>query len=81
MSQNKYISTRDAVRLTGLSTQEIYDLIHSGKLPAHKAPKSGWRIMPQDLVALGLIQEETDSVEEACQKELRSRYAGEWPND
>ncbi len=38
---NKYISTKDAVRLTGLSTQEIYDLIHEGKLPAHKAPKSG----------------------------------------
>ena len=29
--------------------QEIYDLIHEGKLPAHKAPKSGWRILPQDL--------------------------------
>ena len=43
MSQNKYISTKDAVRLTGLSKQEIYDLIHSGKLPARKAPKSGWR--------------------------------------
>lgn len=46
---NKYISTKEAVRLTGLSTEEIYDLIHEGKLPAHKAPKSGWRISPQDL--------------------------------
>jgi len=36
MSTNKYISTKDAVRLTGLSTQEIYDLIHEGKLHAHK---------------------------------------------
>lgn len=53
---NKYISTKDAVRLTGLSTQEVYDLIHSGKLPAHKAPQSGWRISPQDLATLGLIQ-------------------------
>ncbi len=60
----KYISTKDAVRLTGLSTQDIYDLIHSGKLPARKAPKSGWRISPKDLVALGLIQEESESMVE-----------------
>ena len=26
MAQNKYISTKEAVRLTGLSTEEIYDL-------------------------------------------------------
>lgn len=59
MANNKYISTKEAVRLTGLSTQEIYDLIHNGKLPAHKAPKSGWRISLQDLTTLGLIQEES----------------------
>lgn len=58
MPINKYISTKDAVRLTGLSTQEIYDLIHSGTLPARKAPKSGWRISTQDLAKLGLIHEE-----------------------
>lgn len=67
MTHNKYINTKDAVLLTGLSTEEIYNLIHSGKLPAHKAPKSGWRISPQDLVALGLMQEEMDSVEEVSQ--------------
>lgn len=61
---NKYISTKDAVRLTGLSTQEIYDLIHEGRLPAHKAPKSGWRILPQNLEALGLIRDESDSIVE-----------------
>ena len=44
MAINKYISTKEAARLTGLSTQEIYNLIHSGALPARKAPKSGWRI-------------------------------------
>lgn len=59
MSQNKYISTKDAVRLTGLSTQEIYDLIHDGKLPARKAPKSGWRISLKDLNTLGLIRDES----------------------
>lgn len=37
---NKYISTKDAVRLTGLSTQEIYDLIHEGKLPLIRLPKA-----------------------------------------
>ena len=77
MPQNRYISTKDAVRLTGLSTQEIYDLIHSGKLPAHKAPKSGWRILPQDLVALGLIQEETDSEEEKSQAENCVAYVAD----
>lgn len=61
---NKYINTKDAVRLTGLSTQEIYDLIHSGMLPAHKAPKSGWRISPKDLDALGLIQNDSDIIVE-----------------
>ena len=41
MSQNKYIGTKETVRLTGLSTHEIFDLIHKGTLQAHKAPKSG----------------------------------------
>ena len=69
MADKKYISTKDAVRLTGLSTQEIYDLIHNGMLPARKAPKSGWRISPQDLVALGLIRNESDSIIEDPQME------------
>lgn len=67
MPNNKYISTKDAARLTGLSTQEIYDLIHNGTLPAHKAPKSGWRISTQELAALGLILEESDSIIEGPQ--------------
>lgn len=41
MPQNKYIGTKDAARLTGLTLQEIYDLIHKGTLTAHKAPKAG----------------------------------------
>ena len=68
MPINKYISTKDAVRLTGLSTQEIYDLIHGGTLPARKAPKSGWRISRQDLDTLGLIHEDgADSIAEELQ--------------
>ena len=39
MSQDKYIGTKDAARLTGLSMQEIYALIHKGTITAHKAPK------------------------------------------
>jgi excisionase family DNA binding protein len=58
MTNKKYICTKEAVRLTGLSTQEIYNIIHNGTLPAHKAPKSGWRISLQDLATLSLIQEE-----------------------
>ena len=77
MSQNKYISTKDAVRITGLSTQEIYDLIHSGKLPARKAPKSGWRISPQDLATLGLIQEESAPQYEEPQKEDSFSYVAD----
>ena len=69
MASNKYISTKDAVRLTGLSTQEIYDLIHSGKLPARKAPKSGWRMTVQDLTALGLIKEGTVRTSEGVKPE------------
>ena len=77
MANKKYISTKDAVRLTGLSTQEIYDLIHSGTLPAHKAPKSGWRISPQDLEALGLIQNESDSIVEEPQTEVCVSYVAD----
>lgn len=44
MAKRKYINTKDVVRLTGLTTNEVYALIHEGKLAAHKAPKSGWRI-------------------------------------
>ena len=58
MSENKYIGTKNAVRLTRLSQQEIYNLIHKGSLAAHKAPKSGWRIPLQALAELGLINEE-----------------------
>ena len=61
MAQNKYISTKDAVQLTGLKTQGIYDLIHEGKLPARKAPKSGWRILQKDLELLGLIKKEPNT--------------------
>lgn len=44
MPKKKYINTKDVVRMTGLTTNEVYTLIHDGKLKAHKAPKSGWRI-------------------------------------
>jgi len=74
---NKYISAKDAVRLTGLSTQEIYDLIHEGKLPAHKAPKSGWRISPQDLETMGLVQNESDSIVEGSQMEEGVAYVAD----
>jgi len=74
---NKYISTKDAVRLTGLSTQEIYDLIHEGKLPAHKAPKSGWRILPQDLEELGLIRDKSAPIVEEPQTEGGVAYVAD----
>ncbi len=77
MAINKYISTKDAVRLTGLSTQEIYNLIHSGSLPARKAPKSGWRILPQDLAELGLIQNESDGQVEESQTEDSISYVAD----
>ena len=77
MSQNKYISTKDAVRLTGLSTKEIYDLIHSGKLLAHKAPKSGWRISSQDLDTLGLIRDESSPTYEESQVESCASYVAD----
>ena len=70
MVKNKYISTKDSVRLTGLSVQEIYALIHNGTLPARKAPKSGWRIYPQDLETLGLIPEK--SVSQIEEKEIEN---------
>lgn len=75
MAQNKYIGTKDAARMTGLSIQEIYDLIHKGTLAAHKAPKSGWRIPLQALEELGLIKEEGDSpMNEMSQIEDRVSY-------
>ena len=77
MARQTYISTKEAVRLTGLSTEEIYNLIHSGTLPAHKAPKSGWHISPQGLADLGLIHEETESVEEVSQTEDGFSYVAD----
>ena len=77
MPQNKYISTKDAARLTGLSIPEIYDLIHSGKLPARKAPKNGWRISPSDLSTLGLIQEKENTTFEASQIENYVSYVAD----
>lgn len=77
MSPNKYISTKDAVRQTGLSTQEIYALIHSGKLPARKAPKSGWRISVEDLNTLRLIQNESSPAFEETQVESCASYVAD----
>lgn len=70
MATNKYIGTKNVVRLTGLSMNEVYNLIHDGTLPARKAPKSGWRISYHDLEELGLIQEKHNHViEEPLAKE------------
>ncbi len=69
MAQNKYISTKEAARQTGLSTQQIYDLIHQGTLTARKAPKSGWRILQKDLDALGLIKKGLDNTFEKSEIE------------
>ena len=81
MPQNKYIGTKETARLTGLSMQEIYDLIHKGSLAAHKAPKSGWRIPFQALADLGLIKEEEESTwkrfatkAKELDKELKERF-------
>ena len=41
MPQNKYIGTKETARLTGLSMQEIYELIHKGFLPHTKPSKAG----------------------------------------
>ena len=77
MSQNKYISTKDAIRLTGLSKQKIYDLIHEGTLPARKAPKSGWRISPQDLDTLGLIHDESSPAFDESEVESCTSYVAD----
>ena len=78
MPQNKYIGTKETARLTGLSMQEIYDLIHKGALAAHKAPKSGWRIPFQVLVDLNLIKEEEEiPMLEVSQIEDRVSYVAD----
>lgn len=74
MSSSKYIGTKDAACLTGLTTQVIYALIHDGTLPARKAPKSGWRISLHDLVKLGLIKEESEDIDEEPQDENTISY-------
>ena len=40
MAKKKYINTKDVVRMTGLTTNDVYALIHDGKLKAHKAPQA-----------------------------------------
>lgn len=65
------------MRLTGLSKQEIYELIHSGKLPARKAPKSGWRISPQDLDKLELIHDESSPSFKESQVESYASYVAD----
>lgn len=77
MFQCKYISTKEAVRLTGLTAEEIYELIHNGTLPAHKAPKRGWRISPNDLIELGLIRDTTESICEGVQAEDTFSYVAD----
>lgn len=77
MAEKKYIGTKDAARLTGLSIDEIYELIHSGELPAHKAPKSGWRISLKDLEALELIKEEQNTNVEAHHRENGFSYVAD----
>lgn len=40
MAKKKYINTKDVFRMTGLTTNDVYALIHDGKLKAHKSPKA-----------------------------------------
>lgn len=77
MAPNKYIGTKDAVRLTGLSTQEIYGLIHEGTLIAHKAPKSGWRISMQALNDLGLVPEASPTLADESHEENGVSYVAD----
>ena len=77
MAIKKYIGTKEAMRLTGLKQEEVYELIHSGKLPARKAPKSGWRILPEDLDALGFIKEKNETVFEEPVTENCATYVAD----
>ena len=52
MARKIYINTKDIVELTGLTRDEVYALIREGKLAAHKAPKSGWRIEEDQVYAM-----------------------------
>ena len=60
MAKKKYINTKDVVRLTGLTTDAVYALIHEGKIKAHKAPKSGWRI--EEELVFQMFPESRDKV-------------------
>lgn len=77
MAFPKYIGNKDAVRLTGLPTSEIYCLIHEGKLTARKAPKSGWRILYQALIDMGLIREVIPHVIETPKAEERLSFVAD----
>lgn len=42
--KDKFISVTDLERCTHLSKSDIYELVRTGTLEAHKTPKRGWRI-------------------------------------
>lgn len=39
----KYINTKDVVRLSGLTTDEVLNLAKTSVLPAHKTRRGHWR--------------------------------------
>ena len=70
MSKNKYIGTKEASQLTGLSVNEILNLLHDGTIPSHQTRRGHYRFLPEDLEKLGLVKskEEEPIVEEELKK-------------
>lgn len=56
MSKSKYIGTKEASQLTGLSVNEILNLLHDGTIPSHQTRRGHYRFLPDDLEKLGLIE-------------------------
>jgi len=65
MSRSKYIGTKEASQLTGLSVNEILNLLHDGTIPSHQTRRGHYRFLPDDLEKLGLIEStEEEPIEE-----------------
>lgn len=56
MPQNKYVGTKEAAQITGLSIKEILGLLHDGTIPSHRTRRGHYRFLPEELKKLGLTK-------------------------
>jgi excisionase family DNA binding protein len=70
MSKSKYIGTKEAAQLTGLSVNEILNLLHDGTIPSHQTRRGHYRFLPEGLEKLDIVKQKKNEIKNPEKKQL-----------